>query len=430
MNTRVGFRRWRLETLALHGDPALGETAGAQAAPIHQTAAFEFGSSQEAAARFALDEFGPIYSRMGNPTVDVFERRIASIEGGIGALATASGQAATFYAIATLSGQGDNVVASTSLYGGIYSLLKHSLKRFGLEARFVPVSDIKAWKRSIDERTTCLYAEMIGNPLLDTPDVRALADLAHSRGIPLIIDNTVPTAYLSRPFEHGADVVVYSATKYICGHGTTIGGAVIDSGRFDWGGGRFKQFTTPDAAYHELIPAGKFGRLAYLVHMRGHWLRDVGACMAPMTAWNLVQGIETLHVRMDRHCDNAEELADWLEGHPRVERVLYPGRENHPTAREACRYLRRGSGMIGVYVKGGYEAAKRAVEKTRIFTHAANLGDCKSLIVHPASTTHSPVDPEVRRSIGIEDNFLRLSVGLEHIDDLKEDLNGALNQKA
>lgn len=426
MNKRVGSGRWRLETMALHGDPELGATVGAEAVPIHQTAAFEFGSAEQAAARFALDEAGPVYSRLGNPTVEAFERRMAALEGGIGALATASGQAATFYAVATLAGQGDNVVASTSLYGGIYSLFKNSLARFGLESRFVPVSDLKAWERSIDERTTCLYAEMIGNPLLDTPNLRALADLAYSRGIPLIIDNTVPTAYLCRPFEHGADVAVYSATKYIGGHGTTIGGAVVDSGQFDWGSGKFSQFVEPDAAYHGLIPAEKFGRQAYLVHMRAHWLRDVGACMAPMTAWNLVQGIETLPVRMDRHCDNAEALSDWLESHPRVEKVLYPGRADHPTAKEACRFLKRGSGMIGLYVKGGFESAKRTVEHAQIFTHAANLGDCKSLMIHPASTTHSPVEPAIRRSIGIEDNFLRLSVGLEHVEDLKDDLDSAL----
>jgi O-acetylhomoserine (thiol)-lyase len=426
MNPRDTSRPWRLETLALHGDPALGPTAGAQALPIYQTAAYDFASAEEAAARFTLEDFGPIYTRIGNPTVDAFERRMAALEGGIGAVATASGQAATFNAIATLTGQGENVVASSSLYGGIYSLLKNILGRFGIEARFVSVDDLPAWEAAIDERTTCLYAEMIGNPLLDTPNLHALSRLARLHGIPLLVDNTVATASLCRPFDYGADVVVYSATKYICGHGTTIGGVVIDSGKFDWGAGRFPPFCQPDTLYNGIVMAEKFGPMAYLVAMRAHWLRDVGACMAPMTAWNLVQGIETLPVRMERHCDNAEALAEWLEDDPRVERVCYPGRADHPTVCNAKRYLRRGSGMLGVYVKGGYEKAKSVVAQTRLFSHAANMGDCKSLIIHPASTTHSPVDPAVRKSIGIEDNFLRLSVGLEHPDDLKADLDEAL----
>jgi O-acetylhomoserine (thiol)-lyase len=426
MKKKNESRQWRLETLALHGDPALGPIAGATALPIHQTAAYDFASAEEAAARFTLEDFGPIYTRIGNPTVAAFEQRMAALEGGIGALATASGQAATFYAVATLTRAGDNVVASRSLYGGIYSLLKNILGDFGIEGRFVPVDDLAAWEAAIDERTTCLYAEMVGNPLLDTPNLDALAELAHSHNIPLIVDQTVPTAALCRPFRHGADVVVYSATKYIGGHGTTIGGVVIDSGRFDWSNGRFTQFTEPDTVYSGVVMAEKFGRMAYLVKMRGHFLRDVGACMAPMTAWNLVQGIETLPVRMERHCDNAEALTEWLAEHPKVERVIYPGREDHPTYHNAKCYLRRGGGMVGVYVKGGFKAAKRVVGRTQIFSHAANLGDCKSLIIHPASTTHSPVAPEVRRSIGIEDNFLRLSVGLEHIDDLKADMDEAL----
>ncbi len=426
MASRDRSRQWRLETLALHGDPALGPTAGAQALPIHQTAAFDFETAEEAAARFALEEAGPIYTRIGNPTVEAFERRIAALEGGIGALATASGQAATFYALATLTSAGDNVVASSSLYGGIYSLLKNVLSRFGIGARFVRVDDPAAWEAAIDDRTTCLYAEMIGNPLLETPNLEALAALVHRHGIPLIIDNTLATACLSRPFDFGADLVVYSATKYLCGHGTTIGGAVVDSGQFDWSAGRFPQFTEPDAVYNGISFAEKFGPQAYLAKMRAHWLRDVGACMAPMTAWNLVQGLETLPLRMERHCDNAAALANWLAKHPGVERVAYPGRAGHTTAHNAKCYLKRGGGMIGLYVQGRYEAARQVVSRTQIFSHAANMGDCKSLIIHPASTTHSPVEPAVRKAIGIEDNFLRLSVGLEHIEDLKQDLNHAM----
>jgi O-acetylhomoserine (thiol)-lyase len=426
MSSTNESRQWRLETLALHGDPTLGPMAGAQALPIHQTTAFDFASPEEAAARFALEDFGPLYSRIGNPTVEAFERRMASIEGGVGALATASGQAATFYAIATLTQAGDNIVASTSLYGGIYSLLKNILSGFGIEARFVRVDDLPAWEAAVDDRTTCLYAEMIGNPLLDTPNLELLSELAHRSGIPLIMDNTISTVCLCRPFDFGTDIVVYSATKYVCGHGTTIGGCIVDSGRFDWGASRFKQFSAPHPLYNGVVLAEKFGQQAYLVEMRSLWLRDVGACMAPMTAWNLVQGIETLPLRMERHCDNAEALADWLTDHPQVERVYYPGREGHPTAHNAQRYLKRGGGMLGVYVKGGYEAAKRIVTRTRLFSHAANMGDCKSLIIHPASTTHAPVDPAVRQSIGIADDFLRLSVGLEHIEDLKADLDNAL----
>lgn len=424
MNPTNNTQPWRLETLALHGDPALGPTAGAQALPIYQTAAFDFESPEQAAARFGLEDFGPLYTRIGNPTIDEFERRMAALEGGIGAVATASGQAATFYAIATITQQGDNVVASTSLYGGIYSLLKNQFSKFGIQVRFVPVHDLAAWEAAIDARTTCLYAEMIGNPLLDTPDLEALANIAHRRGIPLIIDNTVATACLCRPFEHGASVVVYSATKYVGGHGTTIGGCIIESGRFDWGCGRFPQFSQPDEIYGGIRLAERFGPMAYLVKMRGHWLRDVGACMAPMTAWNLVQGVQTLPVRMERHCDNAEALAGWLEQDPRVERVLYPG--HMPPNSPSQRYLRRGGGMMGLYVRGGEKAARHLVQKTRIFSHAANMGDCRSLVIHPASTTHAPVTSEVRRALGIDDNYLRVSVGLEHVEDLKADLDAAL----
>lgn len=418
------FRQWRLETIALHGDPALGPVANAQSAPIHQTAAFAFESTEQAAGRFALEEEGPIYSRIGNPTVDAFERRMAALEGGIGALAASSGQAAAFYAVANLAKAGDNLVASSSLYGGIYSLLKNVLGGFGIETRFVPVGDLGAWKAAADEKTVCFYAEMVANPLLSVPDLSSIAGLAHERGIPFLVDNTVPTAHLCHPFKFGADVVVYSATKYIGGHGTTIGGAVVDGGSFDWSASRFSQFTEPDTVYHGLRLAEKFGELAYLVRMRGHLLRDVGACMAPATAWQLLQGIETLPVRMERHCDNAEQLADWLERHEVVERVIYPGR--CPECDPSRKYLKRGGGMIGLFVKGGMEAARRVAERTVLFTHAANLGDCKSLIIHPASTTHSPLPPEVRRGVGIADNFLRLSVGLEHIEDLKEDLGKAL----
>ncbi|MCS6776623.1 MAG: O-acetylhomoserine aminocarboxypropyltransferase/cysteine synthase family protein [Chloroherpetonaceae bacterium] len=427
MNHGPKTRQWRLETLALHGDPALGPVAGATALPIHQTAAYNFASVEEAAARFVLDDSGPIYSRIGNPTVSAFEQRMAALEGGIGAVATASGQAAAFFAVCNLTRAGENIVASTSLYGGIYSLFRNVLAGFGIEVRFVPVDDLAAWRAAVDDRTTCLYAEMIGNPLLDTPDLEALADLAHAHRIPLIVDQTVPTAVLCQPFLHGADVVVYSATKYVCGHGTTIGGVVVDSGRFDWASGRFPQFTEPDPLYPGVVLAEKFGRMAYLIRMRGHLLRDVGACMAPMTAWALLQGVETLPVRMAKHCDNAEALVDWLAAHPRVERVVYPGRRDHPTRHNAQRYLRRGSGMVGMYVRGGYRAAQQVVERVQLFSHAANLGDCKSLIIHPASTTHAPVAPEVRRTIGIEDHFVRLSVGLEHVEDLKADLDAALN---
>ncbi len=418
--------RWAIETVALHGSPEEPHGPGPHAVPIVQSAAFLFGSSAEAAARFALDDFGPIYTRVGNPTVEAFERRIAALEGGVGAVAASSGQAAVFNAIATITEHGDNVVASSSLYGGVYSLLKNILPGFGIEARFVGVGDHKAWREAIDGRTTCLYTEMVGNPFLDTPDLDFLAGLARQHNIPLIVDNTVPTAYLCRPFEHGAHVVVYSATKYINGHGTAIGGAVVDSGTYDWANGRFEQFIHPDPIYHGIRLGERFGPLAYLIRMRGHLVRDVGACLSPADAWHMVQGIETLHVRMDRHCDNAEQLADWLHERPEAERVIYPGKFNHPTTPNARKYLRRGSGMIGLVVRGGYEAARRVPERTRLFAHAPNLGDCKSLIIHPASTTHSQIAPDVRRAIGIEDGFLRLSVGLENVDDLKADLEHAL----
>lgn len=421
--------QWRLETLALHGDPALGPVAGAQAVPIEQTAAFDLPSADAAAARFSLEDPGPIYTRLGNPTVDAFERRAASLEGGIGALATASGQAATFYALGALAEPGANIVSSSSLYGGIYSLLQNLVPRFGVETRFVRCADTAAWESAVDDRTLCLYVETIGNPLLDTPNIERLSALAHSVGIPLIVDNTLATPPLCRPFEHGAHVVVYSATKYICGHGTTIGGIVVDSGKYDWSAGRFRRLCLPDSAYSGRVFTESFGQLAYLAHLRAHWLRDVGACMAPMTAWNLVQGMETLPLRMDRHSSNGRQVADWLAARPDVEHVLYPLRPDHATYDCARRYLSQGGGMVGAYLKGGFSAARSLVDSTRLFSLAANMGDCKSLIIHPASTTHSPVSAEVRRRIGLDDNFVRISVGLEHIDDLLADLDQALEER-
>lgn len=420
-------KKCRLETLAIHGGWHPDPATTAQAVPIYQTAAYEFPSPDYAAEIFAGKRKGLNYTRIQNPTIEAFEKRMALLEGGAAAVATASGQTATMYAVLNLAKCGQNIVSSTSLYGGIYGLLKYPLSKMGITTRFVDPLDLDAWKSATDENTRCYYAESLGNPKVDTPDMEALARLAHEAGIPLIIDNTVPTPALCRPFDFGADIVVHSTTKYIGGHGVAIGGVVVDKGDFDWTNGKFPEFTEPDPVTHGIRFHDQYGELAYCQKLRMHWLRDTGGCMAPFNAWLFMLGLETLPLRMERCSQNAMEVAQWLETHPKIGWVTYPGLASHPTHRSAAKYLRGGfSGMMGIGIRGGMEEAKRFISSVRVFTHVANLGDSKSLVIHPASTTHSPLPPEARAASGITDDFVRVSIGIENVEDLKEDLDQAL----
>ncbi len=426
----IDTEKARFETLALHGGWSPDPATTAQAVPIYMTAGYEFRSPEAAADIFALKQRGLNYSRIQNPTIDAFEKRMALLEGGVAAVATASGQTATMYALLNIMRQGDNVVSSSSLYGGVHGLLKYPMGKMGFHVKFVDPHDLCAWKSAIDDRTRAFYAESLGNPKVDTPDIAAIADLAHENGIPLVIDNTVPSPFLCRPFEHGADIVVHSTTKYIGGHGIAIGGVVVDKGDFNWSNGKFPEFTDADPVTHGYRIHRQFSRMAYAQKLRTHWLRDTGGCMSPFNAWAFLIGLETLPLRMERCSQNALELARWLSSHPKISWVCYPGLEDHPTHKNAVRYLRGGfSGMMGIGIKGGMDAAINFIKRVNVFTHVANLGDSKSLVIHPASTTHSPLEPEERAEAGITDDFVRVSVGIEHIDDLKEDLDQALSSQ-
>jgi O-acetylhomoserine (thiol)-lyase len=424
-----------LGTRAVHAaqespDPA----TNARAVPIYASTSYVFNSPQHAASLFGLREFGNIYTRIMNPTTDVFERRIADLEGGVAAVATASGQAAQTLAILNLAQAGDSIVASRSLYGGTVALFQHTLPRLGITTRFVDGGDPAAIAAAIDDTTRAVYVETIGNPRLDVPDFRRIADVAHAAGVPLVVDNTFATPILSRPIEHGADIVVHSATKWIGGHGTSIGGVVIDSGRFDWGAAeRFRSlYVEPEPAYHGLSFAETFGNLnganvAYAVRLRVVLLRDVGAALSPFNAFLFLQGLETLHLRMERHSANALATARFLEGHPAVSWVSYPGLDTHPTHHHATQYLSGGFGGVLTFgVLGGEAAAHRVIEATKLFSLLANVGDAKSLIIHPWSTTHEQLGELDRIAAGVSADQIRLSVGIEDIDDLTADLDRAL----
>ncbi|PZN09086.1 MAG: O-acetylhomoserine sulfhydrylase [Bacillota bacterium] len=429
---RDPFREYSIETLAVHAGQAPDPATGSRAVPLYQTTSFVFQDTDHAAQLFNLDEPGNIYTRISNPTTEVFEKRMAYLEGGVAAVATASGQAATTLAITNITRAGEEVVASSSLYGGTYQLFANTFKDLGITVRFVDPSDPENFRRAINERTRCIYAEIIGNPKLDVLDVEAVARIAHEHGIPLIVDNTFATPYLCRPFEWGADIVVHSATKWIGGHGTSIGGVVVDSGRFDWGNGKFPRLVEPDPGYHGISYWNDFGTLAYVTKLRVHMMRDVGACLSPFNAWLFLQGLETLHVRMDRHCENALALALWLKEHPAVEWVAYPGLPDHPSHHLAQKYLRPGrfGAMIVFGVKGGLEAGRKVIDNVALWSHLANVGDTKSLIIHPASTTHQQLTPEQRRAAGVSDDMIRLSVGIEGLADLQADLDRALRLAA
>jgi O-acetylhomoserine (thiol)-lyase len=421
-------RSYGFETLSLHAGQETADSAtGARAVPIYQTSSYVFDSPEHAANLFGLKQFGNIYTRIMNPTQDAFERRVAALEGGIGALATASGQAAETLAILNLAESGDEIVSSASLYGGTYNLFHYTLPKLGINVRFVDSRDPENFHAAINERTKAVYAETVGNPRLDTLDIQAVANIAHEHGIPLMVDNTLPTPYLIQPLKHGADIVVHSATKFIGGHGTSIGGVIVDSGKFDWTNGRFPGFVEPDPSYHGLRYVEALGPLAYIIKARVQLLRDIGAATTPFNSWLFLQGLETLPLRMERHSQNAQRVAEFLEGHPSVSWVSYPGLKSHPQHELATRYHTHGFGAIlGFGIKGGLEAGKQLIRHVELFSHLANVGDAKSLIIHPASTTHSQLTEEEQFETGVTPDFIRLSIGLETVDDLIEDLDQAL----
>ena len=421
-------RTYGFETLSLHAGQETADSAtNARAVPIYQTTSYVFDSPEHAADLFGLRQFGNIYTRIMNPTQDAFERRIAALEGGVGALATASGQSAETLAILNIAGAGDEIISSASLYGGTYNLFHYTLPKLGITVRFVDSRDPENFRPAINERTKAIFAETIGNPRLDTLDIQAVADIAHENGIPLILDNTLPTPYLVQPFKYGCDIVVHSATKFIGGHGTAIGGVIVDSGKFDWTNGRFPSFTEPDPSYHGLRYVEALGSLAYIIKARVQLLRDIGPSIAPLNSFLFLQGLETLPLRMERHSQNALRIAEFLEGHPSVDWVLYPGLKSHPQHEQAAKYHTHGYGAIlGFGIKGGLEAGKQLIRHVELFSHLANVGDAKSLIIHPASTTHSQLTPEEQFETGVTPDFVRLSVGLETVDDLIDDLDQAL----
>ncbi|RBP64671.1 O-acetylhomoserine sulfhydrylase [Brevibacterium sanguinis] len=421
------------ETRQIHAGQSPDPTTGSRALPIHQTTSFVFDSNETAANRFALSELGPIYTRITNPTTEVVENRIADLEGGVHAVLTASGQSAEFLAITNIAGAGDHVVASSSLYGGTYNLLHVTLRKLGIETTFVDVDDLDAWKAAVQDNTKLFFAEVVSNPRSDVLDIAAVADIAHRAGVPLIVDNTLATPYLVRPIEHGADVVVHSATKYLGGHGTSIAGVVVDGGTFDYGAEpeRFPGFNTPDESYNGLVYARDLGadspfgaNVSYGLKIRVQLLRDIGPAASPFNAFLIAQGIETLSLRVERHVANAQKVAAHLEGHDQVTRVAYAGLESSPWHERAKKYLPNGVGSVLAFdIAGGYDAAVAFVDALELHSHVANIGDVRSLVIHPASTTHSQLDEAAQAAAGVNPALVRLSVGLEGIDDILADLD-------
>ncbi len=419
---------YHFDTLALHGGYAPEATTKARALPIYQTTSYQFDDADHAARLFALKEFGNIYTRLMNPTTDVFEKRLAALEGGVAALATASGQAAETLAITTLASAGDNIVSTNSLYGGTYNLFRYTLPKLGITVKFVDADDFAGIERLIDERTKAIYSETLGNPNLLVTDIERLAEIAHRHGLPLIIDNTAASPALCRPIEHGANIVIESATKFIGGHGTSIGGVIIDGGNFDWkASGRFPDFTTPDPSYHGIVYTEAFGNLAFIIKARVQGLRDTGAALSPFNAFLLAQGTETLSLRMARHSENALAVAKFLKAHPHVAWVNYPGLAEGEQKARVEKYLPKGAGALVTFgIQGGYEAGKRFINSVRLFSLLANIGDAKSLVIHPASTTHSQLSEEEQRATGVTPEMIRLSVGIEDIRDILADLDAGL----
>ncbi|MGD9612121.1 MAG: O-acetylhomoserine aminocarboxypropyltransferase/cysteine synthase family protein [Kiritimatiellia bacterium] len=425
-----------LYTISLHAGQQPDPTTGARAVPIYQTSSFVFKSTEHAANLFALKEFGNIYTRLMNPTTDAFEQRVAAIEGGTGALGVASGMAAITYALLALTRLGDEIVAGDNLYGGTYQLFHHQFPKLGRAVKFVDSRDPEAFRKAIGPKTRAVYVETIGNPKLDVPDFEALAKIAHEAGLPLVVDNTVGVG-LVRPFEHGADVIASSATKYIGGHGTSLGGVIVDSGKFQWNNGKFPEFTEPDPSYHGLkywdalgnVPG--LGNVAFIYKIRLTLLRDMGAALSPFNAHQFLLGLETLPLRQQRHSANALALARWLQKHPRVSWVVYPGLESDPGHANAAKYLQKGfGGLVGFGIKGGRAAGEKFINSVKLLSHLANIGDAKTLVIHPASTTHQQLTAAEQVATGVTDDYVRLSVGLEDVEDLQADIAQALEQTA
>lgn len=421
-----------LHTLSLHAGQTPDPATGSRAVPIYQTTSYVFKNSEHAANLFALKEFGNIYTRLMNPTTDVFEQRVAAIEGGTGALGVASGQAAITYALLAVTRLGDHIVAANNLYGGTYSLFRHTFPKLGRTVTFVDSRDTDAVQRAIGPKTRAVYAETIGNPKLDVPDFESLAAVAHAAGIPLVVDNTVGVG-LVRPIDHGADILATSATKYIGGHGTSLGGVIVDSGKFKWNNGKFPEFTEPDPSYHGLVfwdalgNVPGMGNVAFILKVRVTLLRDMGAALSPFNAHQFLLGLETLPLRQQRHSANALAVARWLRQHPLVSWVNYPGLEDSPSHAVAAKYLQKGfGGLVGFGIKGGLEAGTRFIDSVRLLSHLANIGDAKSLVIHPASTTHQQLTSAQRAATGATDDYIRLSIGLEDVDDILADIDQAL----
>ncbi|MEK5496407.1 homocysteine synthase [Bacillus sp. FSL M8-0077] len=422
--------QFRLETKAIHAGQELDSATYSRAVPIYQTSSFGFRDSEHAANLFGLQEPGNIYSRIMNPTNDVFEKRIAELEGGIGALAVSSGQAATTYSILNIAGAGDEIVSSSSLYGGTYNLFAHTLKKLGITVKFVDSSNLEELEAAITDKTKAVYAESIGNPKGDILHIEAVSAIAHKHHIPLIVDNTLASPYLLRPIEFGADIVVHSATKFIGGHGTSIGGVIVDSGKFPWADSdKFKGLTEPDPSYHGLTYTEAIGEAAYITKARVQLLRDLGAALSPFNSFLLLQGLETLHLRLERHSENAIKTAQFLQDHPLVEWVSYPGLEGHESFELAQTYLPKGQGAILTFgIKGGKDAGKKLIDSVQLFSHLANVGDSKSLIIHPASTTHQQLSEAEQKATGVTPELIRLSVGTEAIEDILADLEQAISK--
>jgi O-acetylhomoserine (thiol)-lyase len=422
-------RQLKTETLALHGGQEPDPATGSRAVPIYQTTSYQFKNTDHAAALFSMNESGNIYTRLMNPTTDVLEKRITLLDGGSGALAVASGQSAITLALLNIAQAGDEIVSADNLYGGTYSLFRHTFARLGIKVNFVKSNDLKAIETAVTPKTKAIYAESIGNPKLDVADLEGISAVARRHDIAFVLDNTV-SPYILRPFDHGADIIVYSATKFIGGHGTSLGGLIVDSGGFDWTGGRYELIAGPDPSYHGLnfVEALKpAGNIAYIVKARVTLLRDLGPALSPLNSFLFLQGLETLPLRMDRHCQNALAVARHLEAHPQVAWVNYPGLASSPEKDRADRYLPRGAGaMVGFGVKGGLEAGKKFVNSLALISHLANIGDAKSLAIHPASTTHQQLSDKEQLSAGVTPDFIRLSVGIEHIDDIVADIDRAL----
>ncbi|MDZ7791050.1 MAG: O-acetylhomoserine aminocarboxypropyltransferase/cysteine synthase [Xanthomonadales bacterium] len=429
-------KQHHFETLQVHAGQEPAPGTNARAVPIYQTSSYTFDDADHGARLFGLEEFGNIYSRIMNPTNDVFEQRIAALEGGVAAVATGSGQAAQLIAITTLAQAGDNIVAASSLYGGTWNQFKVTLPRLGIEVRFVDDDDPAAFAAQIDDKTRAIYAETIGNPGFRIPDFEGLSALAKREGLPLIIDNTFGAGgYLCRPIEHGADIVVESATKWIGGHGTSIGGVIVDAGTFDWGNGRFPLFTDPAPGYHGLNfweafgPDSPFGNIAFAIRARVEGLRDLGPALSPFNSFLFLQGLETLSLRVQRHVDNTQALAEWLQQQPAVEWVNYPGLADHPSHERARRYLTHGFGAVLTFgIRGGEQAGRRFIDSVELASHVANVGDAKTLVIHPASTTHQQLSEDERRAAGVSNELIRVSVGIEHIDDIIDDFAGAFQR--